>query len=126
MSTTDKSDFDAIVIGGGHNGLVTANYLAMSGLKVCVLEQRHIVGGAAVKGPLGHMIPSLAGRPASASAVADHYGQRLKGWVVEDGDQHEFANSELLLHGTATVMKDRAASKRLAMELLLLAERLLP
>ena len=44
----NKTDFDAIVVGGGHNGLVTANYLAMGGLRVCVLEQRHIVGGAAV------------------------------------------------------------------------------
>ena len=39
---------DVIVIGGGHNGLVCANYLAMAGKKVRVLERRHIVGGAAV------------------------------------------------------------------------------
>lgn len=41
-------DFDAIIIGAGHNGLTAANYLAMGGLKVCILERRHIVGGAAV------------------------------------------------------------------------------
>ncbi|MFN0218576.1 MAG: phytoene desaturase family protein [Hyphomicrobium sp.] len=40
--------FDAIIIGGGHNGLTTAGYLARKGLKVKVLEARHIVGGAAV------------------------------------------------------------------------------
>jgi phytoene dehydrogenase-like protein len=39
---------DAVIIGGGHNGLVCAAYLAMAGLKVVVLERRHIVGGAAV------------------------------------------------------------------------------
>lgn len=40
--------FDAIIIGAGHNGLVAANYLAKAGKKVVVLEQRHVVGGAAL------------------------------------------------------------------------------
>jgi len=39
---------DALIIGGGHNGLVCAAYLAAGGLKVTVLEQRSVVGGAAV------------------------------------------------------------------------------
>jgi phytoene dehydrogenase-like protein len=39
---------DALIIGGGHNGLVCAAYLAAGGLKVTVLEQRGVVGGAAV------------------------------------------------------------------------------
>ncbi len=40
--------YDVAIIGGGHNGLVCAAYLAGTGLKVVVLERRHIVGGAAV------------------------------------------------------------------------------
>jgi len=40
--------YDAIVVGGGHNGLVTAGYLARAGRKVLVLERRHLVGGACV------------------------------------------------------------------------------
>ncbi len=40
--------YDAIIIGGGHNGLVCAFYLARAGLKVRVVERRSIVGGAAV------------------------------------------------------------------------------
>jgi phytoene dehydrogenase-like protein len=40
--------YDAVLIGGGHNGLVCAYYLARAGLKVCVLERRGVVGGAAV------------------------------------------------------------------------------
>lgn len=39
--------YDAIVIGGGHNGLVAAAYLARGGKRVCVLERRHVLGGAA-------------------------------------------------------------------------------
>ena len=40
--------YDVIIIGGGHNGLVTACYLAKAGLKTLVLERREIVGGCAV------------------------------------------------------------------------------
>jgi phytoene dehydrogenase-like protein len=40
--------YDAVIIGAGHNGLVTAAYLAGAGLKVCVVEARGVVGGAAV------------------------------------------------------------------------------
>lgn len=39
---------DVVIIGGGHNGLVCSGYLAMAGLKVVVLDQRPVVGGAAV------------------------------------------------------------------------------
>ena len=39
---------DVVILGGGHNGLVCAFYLARAGLKVVVLERRHVVGGAAV------------------------------------------------------------------------------
>src|SRR5947207_8624911 len=42
------SSFDAIVVGGGHNGLTTAAYLAHAGLRVCVLERRPVLGGACV------------------------------------------------------------------------------
>jgi phytoene dehydrogenase-like protein len=44
---TGTSKFDAIIIGGGHNGLVCAAYLARGGKKVCVLERRHVLGGCA-------------------------------------------------------------------------------
>src|SRR2546427_5354277 len=43
-----KRRYDAIVIGGGHNGLVAAAYLARAGRHTLVLERRHVLGGAAV------------------------------------------------------------------------------
>src|SRR2546422_11448209 len=43
-----NSKYDVVVIGGGHNGLVNAAYLARAGKKVLVCERRHVLGGAAV------------------------------------------------------------------------------
>jgi phytoene dehydrogenase-like protein len=51
MATDTKpkhKQYDAIVVGGGHNGLTNGAYLAKSGLKVLILERRHLVGGAAI------------------------------------------------------------------------------
>jgi phytoene dehydrogenase-like protein len=47
-SSNSPRECDAVIIGGGHNGLVCAAYLAAAGLKVTVLERRDVVGGAAV------------------------------------------------------------------------------
>ncbi len=40
--------YDAVIIGGGHNGLISAAYLARAGQRTLVLERRHVLGGAAV------------------------------------------------------------------------------
>ena len=78
-----------------------------------------IVGGRAVKGPLAAMIPALAGVPASAQAVLDHYGGLVDGFVVESGDS---VSGPFL--ATSTVMGGREDRARLARELLHFAEGL--
>jgi phytoene dehydrogenase-like protein len=40
--------YDAIIVGGGHNGLTCGSYLARAGLRTVVLERRDVIGGAAV------------------------------------------------------------------------------
>lgn len=43
-AAAETHSYDAIVIGGGHNGLVNGAYLAKAGLRTLILEQRHLVG----------------------------------------------------------------------------------
>jgi phytoene dehydrogenase-like protein len=45
-------DWDAVIVGAGHNGLVAACYLARAGLKVLILERQPYIGGAAVSRPV--------------------------------------------------------------------------
>ena len=66
--------YDAIIIGGGHNGLVTAAYLARAGKKVLVLERRHVLGGAAVTeeifpATVSRSFPSTAPSPQCPMAI---------------------------------------------------------
>jgi phytoene dehydrogenase-like protein len=70
---------DIIVIGGGHNGLVCAWYLASAGLKVTVLERRDVVGGAAV---------TEAFHPGFRNSVASYTVSLLNPKVVRDMDLH--------------------------------------
>jgi LPPG:FO 2-phospho-L-lactate transferase len=79
-----------------------------------------IVGGKAVKGPLGSMIPELTGAPASVAAIVKHYGGLLAGVVVERGDERDVTGTPVL--ATDTVMTTRADSLRLAREVLAFAE----
>jgi len=72
--------YDAIVIGGGHNGLVCAFYLAQAGLKVRVLERRHVVGGAAVTEEF---------HPGFRNSTASYTVSLLRPKVIADMKLHE-------------------------------------
>jgi phytoene dehydrogenase-like protein len=73
--------FDVTIIGGGHNGLVAACYLAKSGLKTIVLEQRDIVGGGAITEEL---------HPGFRSSTLDHSAGPLAAQVSADLDLARF------------------------------------
>jgi LPPG:FO 2-phospho-L-lactate transferase len=90
-------------------------------MRAPVVAVSPIVGGQAVKGPLATMIPQLAGAPASAAAVAAHYGDLLAGIVLERGDEPPPGLPAL---ATATIMGDRADRARLAREVLAFAAAL--
>src|SRR3569623_317882 len=79
-SKTVTQKYDALIIGGGHNGLVCAFYLARAGLKVRVLARRHIVGGAAVTEEF---------RPGFRNSTASFAVSLLRPKVVKDMRLHE-------------------------------------
>ncbi len=66
---------DAVIVGGGHNGLVCAAYLAAAGLRVTVLERRHVAGGAAVTEEF---------HPGYRNSVAAHAVSLLHPTVIRD------------------------------------------
>lgn len=81
-----------------------------------------IVGGRAVKGPLGAMIPALTGKAPSASVIVEHYGTLLDAMVTETGDHTSITSLPVL--GTNTIMGGRQDRERLAREVLEFAETL--
>jgi phytoene dehydrogenase-like protein len=87
--------YDAIVIGGGHNGLTAAAYLARAGRKVLVLERRHIVGGAAVTEEVF---------PGFRFSVCSYVVSLLRPEIIRDLDLPRHGLEILPLDGTFTPM----------------------
>jgi phytoene dehydrogenase-like protein len=87
--------YDVIVIGGGHNGLVNAAYLARQGKKVLVLEQRHVLGGAAVT---EEIVPGFK------FSVFSYVVSLLRPEIIRDLDLPRHGLEILPLDGTMTPM----------------------
>jgi phytoene dehydrogenase-like protein len=87
--------YDAIVIGGGHNGLTAAAYLARAGRKVLVLERRHVLGGAAVTEEIF---------PGFRFSVCSYVVSLLRPEIIRDLDLPRHGLEILPLDGTFTPM----------------------
>src|SRR4029077_13404026 len=72
-------DLDAIIVGGGHNGLTCAAYLGMAGLRVRVFERRGVVGGACVTEEF---------HPGFRNSTAAYTVSLLQPTVIRDLDLH--------------------------------------
>ncbi len=95
MGSKDSGRYDAIVIGGGHNGLVNAAYLARAGKKVLVLERRHVLGGAAVT---EEIIPGFK------FSVCSYVVSLLRPEIIRDLELPRHGLEILPLDGTFTPM----------------------
>ena len=99
--------------------------LAVPGVKEAIGMRRvvgvsPIIGGKTVKGPAAKMFTEL-GIPATATAVAAHYGSLLAGFVLDeqDADQADVVQGmDILPYVTGTIMKSRLDRRRLALEIL--------
>ena len=89
--------YDAIIIGGGHNGLVAAAYLARGGMRTLVVERRHVLGGAAVT---EEIVPGFR------FSVASYVVSLLRPEIIRELDLPRHGLDILPLDGTFTPLHE--------------------
>lgn len=124
IESIERADF--VIIGPSNPYVSIDPILSRPGVKQALSRRRviavsPIVGGQAIKGPLGTMIPQLTGQPASAAAIAAHYQGLLSAIVVERGDEGGLSLPHLC---TETVMRDIPGRVRLGRDTLRFAQTL--
>src|SRR3990170_5754533 len=91
------ANYDAIIIGGGHNGLTAAAYLAKAGKRVLVLERRHVLGGAVVTEEI---------YPGFKYSVCSYVVSLLRPEVIRDLELPKYDFEIVPLDSTFTPMPD--------------------
>lgn len=92
--------YDVVVIGGGHNGLTAAAYLAKAGLRTVVVERRQVLGGAAVTEEF---------HPGYRNSIASYTLSLLRGEIVRDLDLARHGLRTVPYRGTVELLSDGRA-----------------
>ena len=89
--------YDAVIIGGGHNGLACAAYLAKAGKSVLALERRHVLGGAAVSEEV---------YPGFTFSVCSYVVSLLRPWIIRDLELTRFGLEMIPLEASFLPLPD--------------------
>src|SRR5918994_2071123 len=107
MAAQQRATYDAIVIGGGHNGLTAAAYLGRAGLKVLVLERRVVLGGAAVTEEF---------HPGYRNSVASYTVSLLRPEVIDELELKRHGYEPVRVKAHLSILQDGRAFRGLSVD----------